>query len=347
MSGRKKRGPRKRKPDMSQMVAAAGACIPGEANPNLISNGSFGSHIDGWFPSASGITLSYVGSGSRTGPGGVLSVNKATGAATTQFMPNGLPGISLGALTTIDAVAYVKSANTLASCTVVVSFFDTPYVNFVGDIGSETSIAVLAQAGSWSIVELRDIVVPVGATHAIFRINITDMDGTAVLVDDVYFGEPDLDIPPYSASPFVWATNLVLNGNVEAGLPPWGSFSDGDTTLETIAPLAGTKSIKFVSANLGDQEGIVQPSIAVPANTAMHLSFRAKGPADAQILVDHLQVSGQTTDQVWSGSFTETPTVYTADFTTPADSYGLYLDLVTEGQQQVTFWIDDVSLGTL
>jgi hypothetical protein len=318
---------------------------------NLIPNGSFAGHADGWYAASAGCLLAYD-AGSRSGGTGALSFQKsgapAVGAtAEIQFRPGGTL-IALGGLTTIDVVAWMQGG-TGNSCRFTVAFYDDAYgTNFI-DIVNSTGAPTALATGTWVEVASRELAVPEGATHAhlIPRYTKTVLD-VPCLIDDVYLGAVGGDDPPYAGAtlPLV---QRIGNGDFEASAAGWVGMWEVETIARTTtSPISGTGSLSVSTPGGGDGQGISTPMLGtglpVIGDEALRLNFAIKGSGSLVAQVSYKDTGG--TVNVWSGTLTGSTQVVSVDFVAPSVSYGATLSFIAADDQPVAFVLDDVEFGS-
>lgn len=309
---------------------------------NLISNGSFVGHADGWYPDFPSSTSSWAAGTSRSVESGCLSVARDNPNADIVWRPAGVPVVPLGALGTVDLVAYARTetADADATAAVSVAFFDS--ATGATEVGLETGTFVGINHTTWTELALRDVVVPVGATHAL--VSVTRLSAAAphatVLVDDVYFGAPDGDAAPYEAGPAIpLATNRVVNGGFALGIAGWSAWW-GDETLTL-----DTGRLKVDPTGTDPEQGVAGPPhgiVVVPSET-ITISFEIEGTGAFELFTEF---GGSPYASVWTGTVSGVQTV-AQDVVVPAAASGLGLIIATATADPDPFWLDNIAVGSV
>lgn len=346
-------------------MSVAACLAKGESiTPNLIRNGSFVGHIGGWYPGTVSINPSFAGDVSRSAGSGCLALEVSDEFTRRIFYRQlGLPALDLDGATSLDIVAYGKSANPSALITIGLDFRTDAYM-VATTLGTGAGPDNVNVAGaSWTEISERDIAVPEGATHVGITFSVTVASGTdPIYIDDVYVGPSGLDSPPYpSASKIPLAFNRFTPfGDFEASLSPQWETGEGveDMEIDTVAPISGVGSLKVISPGTFTEEGAVWFGGGAAANSAammivtpgepLRVQFKQKGSGHLQCKLGYVGISQP--EIVWDGMLTASPTTETVDVIVPAGAIGIrefyFWTPNDEDSQAVTLWIDDISIGT-
>lgn len=317
---------------------------------NLIDNGSFVAHADGWYPNVFGDGVAWAASPSRSG-GGAIECDASAGSMVS-YRPDGAYSVSLGGLTAIDCVAYARSADTARRGRVRLEFFsDASCTSFVSGITVPDSTGVALDDAGWHEVAARGIAVPGGATRVLVSLAPAGTKGAEpVVFADVYVGDVGGDGPPYPGAAISLGYRLP-NGDFETVQTDYAVDNGTEVvTFDTVAPIAGTRSLKIVCAGADAFDGVLIPTAAVaigmvviPGET-LPWSFKLDGSGIAEVDVG-ITFQGATPADV--SIYTGAPTGTVAgEIAVPAGAWRASMWFWTTSADAGTFRIDDVLIGT-
>lgn len=312
---------------------------------NLIRNGSFVGHASGWLPGNDTQTMGY-NAASRSVGSGSLSLAAADNGGNADYRPGGAFAIPVEGNTHLDFIAYAKPS--VANQTIVLKllFMNTPDGHPGTAFTTESNAATtpLLSGDAFEEVTLLNVAVPVGATHVRPRIEFSEDIG--YLIDDVYLGPPGQAAPPYpgaAAIPFL--TNRILNGDFHVNLDGWHHYGAEVFVRDTVAPIADVASLKVTTPGGGEFQGafyVPQGSVAVVAGETLRAQAKIKGAGTVRFSLWF----GVGEIIAWEGALSATVTVIDEEIVVPAGAWFCDPSFMTPTDQAITFWIDDVSLGT-
>lgn len=327
-------------------------CGTNDSADNLIRNGSFVGHADDWMPQNAPL-FGYTGAQTAQPGSGALACT-AVAQHVCHYRPGGAWLVPLNGLTTLDLALSGKSASEW-SVDLNVNFFDNA-LGLEDPMAGAIALSTTITSGAWEGDALRGQAVPVGATHVHILLLATPDVGTDPLyIDDVYVGAVGGDNAPYPpATRAAFPHNRLPNGDLETGIDGW-VYVQGEETLshETAAPLAGTGSIKVVTvADYGGQgvntaAAFENRGVAVIAGETLQLSFLGKASSATAFVVIG-EYEGLEAVELWTGTLGPSPATVSVDFVVPANASLMTPKIVTADEvvTVVTFWLDNVSLGT-
>jgi hypothetical protein len=305
---------------------------------NLIANGSFVGHADGWFRDA-GPAPAWTE--------GQLSVTP-TGSNQIAYRPGGRGAIPLGATDPLDAVIHAQSDDP-AYVGWGIAFWPSADAVAGTQIGA-TATSETELAGGPAPVEcpLRGIDVPEGATHASVRVAVSSPTGAPIVLTDAYLGTAAGDDPPYpTADPTPFPENRLPNGDFATDVAGWWAFWDAEGIERADdAPLVAPWAMKITTVGSGEEGAIYRDpfgNVVVVPGEPIRLAFRIAGAGTVKAVLDY---SDGADAEVWSGVLSGTPTVVAEDVVVPAGTWKVRPYLVTAVEAAVVFWVGDVSLGT-
>lgn len=317
---------------------------------NMIRNGSFGDRADGWLWTANSAVATFAASPSRSVGTGCLSVMPPA-ASTKQiiYRPRGLSVLPLGNRTVLDAVAYVKSDDETPTTRISLAFYSDTDGFDDAFLSSVESAEINPDSAVWTIIESRDVAVPLGAQSVKFQITIVGASGaSAILFDDLYMGAPGGDDPPYPVVSTPLPLNRILDGTFESGMRGWEANASGEVfELDASAPIVGTQSLKVTTeGNVADEGAWYHNAgrILVVAGESLRLTMQAKGSGTVYPFITfHDGFSIVNGDPV---VLSASPVTITLDATVPANKDTATVGLITKTDPQaITYWIDEVSLA--
>lgn len=312
---------------------------------NLIRNGSFVGHADGWLPGNDTQTMGY-NAASRSAGSGSLSLASADNSGNADYRPGGAFAISVEGNTHLDFIAYAKPSVADQVITLELLFMNTsdghPGTTF-STVNNAATTPLLSDA-AFTEVPLLNVEVPVGATHVRPRIKYTeDID---YLIDDVYLGPPGQAAPPYpgaAAIPFL--TNRILNGDFHVNLDGWHHYGAEVFVRDTVAPIADVASLKVTTPGGSAFQGafyVPQGSVAVVGGETIRVQGKIKGAGTVRFNLWF----GVEEITAWEDALSASVTVIDEEIVVPAGAWYCDPSFMTPTDQAITFTIDDVSLGT-
>lgn len=344
---------------MGTTLIVARGQSPGGADvttPNLIGNGSFVDHAEGWYASnsTSDVVVGYTAADSRSAESGALSV-AFNGSFPVSYRPAAAFAIPLDDLETLDAVAYAKAGAADRTLQWNLVFYSGPFASsaeYVDQADVPATPTTLSTSEFTQCAE-REIVVPVGATHIVVNLLIAGADtADPVLIDDVYLGPPLGDTAQPAVTFSGLTGNRIGNGDFETTLAGWQYSQDwGDETIErdTVAPITGTASLKVTTNGGGVESGTSyadNPRMVVVPGETLRVSFRIKGAGALKARMVWAYTGPIQALTVWTGTATAEAQLVDEEITVPAGRHGAYFDVVTTEAAEVTFWLDDVIVET-
>lgn len=310
--------------------------------PNLIQNGSFVSHADGWYPTLSfALTVPSFDAGAL-----LMTAGPAATGAQLVYRPGGVPVVALDGLTTLDAVGTVVSAQPGATASFNLVF----YADALGTttVGSPQSWSGFADGAGFA---LRDVAVPGGAAYV--RIGLVGSSlgtGGACRWDDLYVGPVDGDSPPYPAVA-VPLGNRIFNGTFETGIADWSNDGAAVLSHETVAPLSGTGSLKVTCPGGGSAQGAYSSAgpghVVIPGETIRYRATLVGAVGIGALRIYHYLDPGGTEVEIWTGTPSTnaaSPTLIDETAVIPAGKVLDYPSIDTVGTQTISFRVDDVSI---
>lgn len=321
--------------------------------PNLIDNGSILNDIGNWYLDAGSVDSSIVFSAAQSRSIGSGSLAFTAGAAfdgRMAYRPGGSPDDLIplnGITTTVDFACWIKSADADIFVTPTIVFYNAAH-GLLSSLGQSATELGPIDASSWAECSVRDFAVPVGATHCQVKLQATSLTPTGpVYIDDIYFGSADGDVEPYPyVGPVPISANRLFNGDFELATVMWTANNEETITRETVTPITGTASLKVITPGAGSGEGVwirsgIGNMLIVPGET-LRLSFIARGAGTFNVRLFGISTLGPFV-------LTEQSQIFMEDFIVPTEPTPKFLsglEFMTTTQQVVTFYLDDVSLGT-
>lgn len=316
---------------------------------NLIDNGSFVGHADGWWPESFGMDpVAHVDADTRSpGSGAMRLARGAAGNAFVAWRPGGARLNALGAETEIDVVAYVRSDDPVTAQMQFSFRFDA---EGIAPGQAHQDSAELAGGAEWVELAVRGVAVPPGATHFTFVVGaFSNSGGVDAMVDDVYVGAAGGESAPYAGADVAGVPALRGAWDFEAATAAtfWsGWWGDETIARDAVDPIAGTASLSVATTGEGE-EGAYWfwnfgfPPVAPGETVPFAFTLRGSGTVRAA-----LWMTGDPFE-VWSGALSGTPQRVSVDVEIPAGMWlASPLFQVDPADQEVEFWVDDVVLGT-
>jgi hypothetical protein len=334
---------------MSQMIVGRGK----SPLSNLISNGSFVTHADGWYRHAGDETLAFAAGTSRNDGSGSLSVTHgASDSGVAAYRPGGAPTIALRVTDTLDAIVFAQCATAEAIIGWEVTFYsEAAGLNQLGVAQGPATHPELA-ADTWTPIGIYGVPIPDGSTHVRVRITTSAAgEGEIVYLDDVFFGQ--LISAPFPVTVIPSGENRVANGDFEdasSDTLPWDKVQYTGTELfvrSTSSPLAGTASLHVTLGGQVSNQGVYNAGgaagpLAIPGEE-LTLSFLIKGSGTIEAVMDW--VGGATSESVvWTSTLTGALQTVSVTHTVPAGAFEVWPTFRTTTAAAAEFWLDSVSV---
>jgi hypothetical protein len=320
---------------------------------NMIGNGSFVTHADGWYRHAGDETLAFAAGTSRNDGSGSLSVTHgASDSGVAAYRPGGAPTIALRVTDTLDAIVFAQCATAEAIIGWEVTFYsEAAGLNQLGVAQGPATHPELA-ADTWTPIGIYGVPIPDGSTHVRVRITTSAAgEGEIVYLDDAFFGQ--LISAPLPVTVIPSGENRVANGDFEdasADTLPWDKVQYTGTELfvrSTSAPLAGTASLHVTLGGQVSNQGVYNAGgaagpICIPGET-LTLAFLIKGTGTIEAVMDW--VGGATSESVvWTSTLTGALQTVSVTHTVPLGAYEVWPTFRTTTAAAAEFWLDSVSV---
>lgn len=317
----------------------------GQLSPNLIANGSFVSHADGWYPASHFGSAVHAAAGGRSDNGGAIST-----MSEVVYQP-GSALVALAGATSLVVDAYVKASEVDTTGRVSLRFF-SDQMGAVR-IGSDVLVPVAnfepLVAGSWTRLTASDLAVPDGATHVSARLIHTAAVDPA-LWDDIYVGLSGGNTPPYAAGAAVpLSGNRIFNGTFEANSLGWNGWWGTEVIARTtVSPIAGVGSLSVTTDGEGSEQGAfyggpyAPGTVVIPGETVT-FAFTIDGDGAGDVKAQVAATDGDPIT-VWTGTPTGTPTVVSEEVVIPGNVVMVLPLFITADETAITFRLDAVSL---
>lgn len=318
-----------------------GHAIP---NQNLILNGSFLTHVDGWYPVENGQEITW-----DNGEMVVTATDVGRTNSRIAWSPSAVETIAFPPDTDLVVSAVAKSNEVDPTVRFFLTFLETDIFNVDA---SELNISIPDSSGEPISNVWTPIVGTILADEDLTpntRVRIALVGPKNVRYDNIYIGPVGGNVPPYPDATVPPLGERVSNGTFETNILDWDGWSGGETrSRETIAPITGTGSLKCVTPGNDAGEGLYTPIhngfIVVPGESLrVRLKIVGIGAGDIKLVL--YSASGETT--IWEGAPStnvNSPTVIDETIVVPSTDNVVQTAILTSTMQATTFWVDDYSL---